>query len=98
MNIQEVKKIIFSALVAINQERCEVERFAATGDTALFGADGVLDSLELVSLIVDVETAVADATGHQISLTDDRAMNQPEYPFGSVSLLTCYIQKLLSED
>lgn len=98
MNIQEIKQIIFSALVAINQERSEAERFTATGDTALFGADGVLDSLELVSLIVDVETAVADVTGSQISLTDDRAMNQPDYPFGSVSLLTSYIEKLLSED
>lgn len=98
MNIQEIKQVILAALETINQERSEVERFAATGDTALFGAGGVLDSLELVSLIVDVETAVADVTGKQISLTDDRAMNQPEYPFGSVSLLTCYIEKLLSED
>jgi acyl carrier protein len=98
VNIQEIKQIILSALEVINQERSEVERFTATGDTGLFGADGVLDSLELVSLIVDVETAVADVTGNQISLTDDRAMNQPEYPFGSVSLLTRYIEKLLSED
>lgn len=98
MNIQEIKQVILNALDAINQERLEEERFAATEDTALFGADGVLDSLELVSLIVDVETAIADATGAQISLTDDRAMNQPTYPFGSVSLLTCYIEKLLSED
>lgn len=98
MNIQEIEQAILNALEAINQERSEVERFAATGDSALFGADGVLDSLELVSLIVDVETAVADVTGKQISLTDDRAMNQPQYPFGSVTLLTHYIEKLLSED
>lgn len=98
MNIQEIKQVILKALDSINHERSEQDRFAATKDTALFGADGVLDSLELVSLIVDVETAISDATGKQISLTDDRAMNQSTYPFGTVSLLTCYIEKLLSED
>jgi hypothetical protein len=97
MSIEVIKQVILGALEAINQERSEVDRFASTEDTALFGSGGVLDSLELVSLIVDVETAVADVTGKQISLTDDRAMNQPKYPFGSVSLLTCYIEKLLSE-
>lgn len=98
MNIQEIKQVILGALEGINQERLEAEQFTATEDTALFGADGVLDSLELVSLIVDVENAVADVTSKQISLSDDRAMNQPEYPFGSISLLTCYIEMLLSED
>ena len=98
MNNQEINKIIFSALKTINQEREEVDQFAVTEETVLFGAGGLLDSLELVSLIVDVETAVADVTGKQISLTDDRAMNQPKYPFSSVSLLTCYVEKLLLED
>jgi hypothetical protein len=48
-------------------------------------------------LIVDVEMAVEEASSKSISLTDDQAMNQPEYPFGNVSLLTEYIASLLAE-
>ncbi len=97
MDKQQIAGTILRALEAINEEKPEPDRFAAGLDTLLFGPGGVLDSLSLVSLIVDVETAVADASGRQISLTDDRAMSQPEYPFGSVSLLTKYIEQLLKE-
>jgi hypothetical protein len=96
--MQEIEKIIFTALDSVNQEREEGTKFAITADTALFGIEGVLDSLELVSLIVDVETFIADSTGNNISLTDDRAMSQATYPFSNVHLLTSYIQKLLAEN
>ena len=98
MNINEIKKIIFNALEAINLERAEMKRIEITEQTSLFGDKGMLDSLELVSLIVDVETEITVLSGVQISLTDDRAMNQIEYPFGNVSLLSNYIEKLLLED
>ena len=98
MNINEIKKIIFNALEAINLEREEMKRIEITEQTSLFGTEGMLDSLELVSLIVDVETEISVLTGVQISLTDDRAMNQIEYPFGNVALLSHYIEKLLSKD
>lgn len=97
MERQQVEGIILRVLETINEEIPEPERFAAGPDTLLFGAGGVLDSLSLVSLIVDVEMAVAEISGRQICLTDDRAMSQPEYPFGSVALLTKYIEQLLQE-
>jgi hypothetical protein len=97
MDKQQIEAIIFRALESINEEIPEPERFAPGPDTLLFGSGGVLDSLALVSLIVDVETAVAEISGRQISLTDDRAMSQPEYPFGSVALLVKYIEQLLQE-
>lgn len=98
MDKQQIEGIILNVLKTINDERSESERFEAGPETLLFGSGGVLDSLSLVSLIVDVETAVADAAGRQISLTDDRALSQPTYPFGSVSHLTKYIEQLLLED
>jgi hypothetical protein len=97
MNKQQIEGVILRALETINEELPAPERFAAGPETLLFGHGGVLDSLSLVSLIVDVETAVMDSTGLQISLTDDRAMSQAEYPFGSVALLTIYIEQLLNE-
>ena len=86
-----VEQIVLDALTTINEERTPEERFAVGPDTELFGPDAPLDSLALVSVIVDVEQGVSDAAGVQISLTDDRAMGQEVSPFTDVQALTDYI-------
>ena len=97
LNKEAVQGIILQALSNINDERGADEQIQICLDTRLFGADAVLDSLSLVSVIVDVEAAISDASGRDISLTDDRAMSQAVSPFSNVSVLTGYILLLLSE-
>ncbi len=97
LNKDSVQGIILKALKNINDERGPDEQIQICFDTRLFGTDAVLDSLSLVSLIVDVEAAISDTSGRDISLTDDRAMNQAISPFSDVSTLTDYILLLVSE-
>ncbi|MES2151902.1 MAG: hypothetical protein V4508_19150 [Pseudomonadota bacterium] len=97
MNQEAVQAIILHALENLNEERGPGEQLDIGLDTCLFGADAVLDSLSLVSVIVDVEAAMSDASGRDLSLTDDRAMGQPVSPFSDVKALTAYILLLLSE-
>lgn len=92
-----VQAIILRALNDINDERGPDEQLEADLDTRLFGSDAALDSLSLVSVIVDVEAAISDASGRELSLTDDRAMSQAVSPFSDVNTLTAYILLLLSE-
>ncbi|NMM81611.1 hypothetical protein B2J86_11875 [Acidovorax sp. SRB_14] len=92
-----VQAIILKALKNINEECGPDEQIDIHLDTRLFGADAVLDSLSLVSVIVDVEAAVSDASARDISLTDDRAMSQAVSPFTDVEALSNYIILLLSE-
>lgn len=92
-----VQDIILQGLKNINDERGPDEQIQIDVDTRLFGTDAVLDSLSLVSVIVDVESAVSAASGRDISLTDDRAMSQTVSPFSDVSTLTDYIVLLLAE-
>lgn len=91
-----IHAIIFQALKNINEERGPDEQLKIDLNTRLFGADAVLDSLSLVSVIVDVESAVSEQAGHEISLTDDRAMSQEISPFSDVNSLTAYIELLMS--
>lgn len=97
LNKDAVQEIILQALKNINDERGPDEQIQIGFDTRLFGTDAVLDSLALVSVIVDVEAAVSEGSGRDISLTDDRAMSQAVSPFSDVSTLTDYILLLLSE-
>lgn len=91
-----VRELIYKALVALNEERGADEKIAIGPDTSLFGAEASLDSLSLVSVIVDIETSVADHFGRQVSLTDDRAMARDPIPFADVANLTAYIVEQLA--
>jgi acyl carrier protein len=60
-------------------------------DTALFGRGGWLDSMGLVTLVVEVEQVLAEQFGLPITLADDRAMSQRSSPFRTVGTLVAYI-------
>jgi len=65
--------------------------------TRLFGPSSVLDSLTLVSLIVDVEQKLAEEYGINVAIADERAMSQDKSPFRTIGTLAGYIQLLLEE-
>jgi acyl carrier protein len=92
-----VQDIVLHALETLNDERDPGDELVVGPQTRLFGADAELDSLSLVSVIVDVEEAVSTASGRAIALTDDRAMSQEVSPFTDVDALTSYVVQLLAE-
>jgi acyl carrier protein len=94
---KKVMDIIFDAITSLNAELPESEQIALSPDTLLFGGESTIDSLSLVSVIVDVETAVGMEFDQPISLTDDRAMMREISPFESVRNLNEYVIELLSE-
>ena len=62
-----------------------------TPDTPLVGPGAVIDSLGLVTLLVDLEQQLE--TDHDLILTiaDDRAMSMRNSPFRTVDTLQAYI-------
>lgn len=91
-----VLEAIYQALRTLNEERAADEQIDIGPDTCLFGEGSSLDSLSLVSVIVDLETAVSDQFGKPISLTDDKAMSRDPVPFTDVTALKTYILELLA--
>jgi hypothetical protein len=92
-----VLECIHKALRALNKERSPEDQITIGLDTCLFGKNSVLDSLSLVSVIVDIETLVSDQFRHFVSLTDDRAMSREPVPFTDVTALKSYVLELLRE-
>lgn len=97
INKEVVLEIIIRALQSLNDELLDGDKFEVGPSTPLFGPSATLDSLALVSVIVDVEGDVSAALGRSISLTDDRAMSQEISPFDDVQTLLNYIMVLVSE-
>ncbi|HET7541719.1 MAG TPA: hypothetical protein VFK05_17715 [Polyangiaceae bacterium] len=82
------------------------EVFAQTGldapaalneDTVLVGKDAVLDSLGVVSLIVEVEQRVEGEHGASVTLANDKAMSQRNSPFRTVGVLTDHVVAMVAE-
>ena len=90
----EVESVIYDAIAALNAEREADDQIVASPETALFGVDAVLDSLQFVSLVTDVETSLNIDHGLAISLADDRAMSRPQSPYDTVATLRDYVMEL----
>jgi len=94
----EVLAIVYGAMESLNEEFDDDQKIALEPNTKLFGADATIDSLSLVSVIVDVESAASDALGFQVMLTDDRAINEAVSPFTDPDALSDYILVLAAEN
>ena len=92
---QELESLIVGTLRELNeQERLVPEDHFGT-DTPLFGRDGILDSVGLVSLVVAVEQAIEDRWGVSVSLADEKALSQRQSPYRTVGSLAQYAGQLI---
>jgi acyl carrier protein len=66
-------------------------------DSVLFGKDGALDSMGLVTLIVAVEQAIEDRFDVSSGLADEKAMSQANSPYRSVATLADYAAAQIEE-
>lgn len=90
----DVDAIIFRALAVLNAERSASNQIPVAVTTVLFGANATIESLELVSLIVDVETILNTEHNLEVSLADDRALSRAQSPYASVEALRDYVLEL----
>ena len=92
MNVDEtILNTVFKALDELN------ERLTKSTKTVLFGNNGQLDSLGLVSLLVIIEQNIEDEFDVSITIADERAMSQKHSPFRTIGTLVDYIDMLLKE-
>ena len=97
MNKIEVENLIMSIL----KEFIEENDIELTGElkkeTRLIGSSGFLDSMDLVSLIVEIEEGISDKFSLDIELANDSAMSSRTSPFVNASILSDYIVKIAEQ-
>lgn len=65
-------------------------------DSALYSDDGTIDSLTLVSIIVDIEQQIRDQFGVEVHLADTTDLPQSATPFSTLGTLSEYVMGRLS--
>lgn len=92
---EKIEKIIIETLKELNEE-LENEAFInPNSKTKLYGGNGAMDSLALVSFIADLEDKISDEFEKDIVLADEKAMSVKTSPFRNVESLSSYIKELL---
>jgi acyl carrier protein len=94
MTAAEIQDVVLAALRNANLARKADAQLAIAPDAPIFGPGSPLDSLGLVSLLIDIEEAMQDR-GIDITLGDARAMSETRSPFRSVPALVQYIETVL---
>ena len=86
---QEVERLIIETARELGEDELLV-KVDLDSDTRLFGQDGLLDSMGLVTLIVAVEQALEDHFDKPVALADEKALSQANSPYRSVATLAEY--------
>ena len=75
MTKENIKEILVKIVIEETKALIDTDK-NLNGNTVLLGAEGILDSMGLVSLIVAVEQDVEDEFGKEITIADAKAMSQ----------------------
>lgn len=94
----KISRIVLAAVEEFNTAYNQKIPVGLMEDTPLYGKEGVLDSLGLVSLIVMIEEAIEDELEVSLILADEKAMSQKTSPFLKAGLLVDYIYRLIDEE
>ncbi|SMP67499.1 hypothetical protein [Anoxynatronum buryatiense] len=93
-----LNQLVWEGLEELNDTLEDDQKLTLSQDMALFGKEGVLDSLDFVNLVMILEDLVHDKYGESITLMDEKAFSQKHNPFHKIDALSMYIKTLLAGD
>lgn len=91
--MENIDQIVKSVIQGVIDTMPSEQRFQVNNQTVLFGPGSQIDSMTLVSVIVDLEEILSEKFKKDIYLTDDKAMTREKSPFDSVETLIDYIKE-----
>jgi acyl carrier protein len=97
MTKEKIREIVFENISSLIDTFPADQRVEVDENTILFGKGSSIDSLSLVTIIVDIETLFYDEYSLELSLTDDKAMTRKVSPFESAGTLADYIFELINQ-
>lgn len=96
MDKEKIKSIIIETINELKDELNTKTELIIKDETILYGENGLVDSLGLVSIISSVESEVSSRFNKEIVIADERAMSQRSSPFRTINSLTDYVFNLLT--
>jgi acyl carrier protein len=94
---ERVSKAVFSAVDELNTQLPAGVSVEKSLDAPLYGAGGKLESLDFVTLIMEVEEKINAEFGTDITIADENLLSKAKSPFSTLRTLIEYLEELLKE-
>ncbi|MBI1182861.1 hypothetical protein GC194_01225 [bacterium] len=91
--MDKVKSIVKDAMVMILSEQ-DIE-IPDVEQTEIYGVNGILNSLAVIRLVVEIEERLLNDEGIAVNLTNENSFHLEKTPFKNYSTLCSYIKKLI---
>jgi acyl carrier protein len=95
---ERVSKAVFSAVDELNTQLPAGVSVEKSLDAPLYGAGGKLESLDFVTLIMEVEEKINAEFGTDITIADENLLSKAKSPFSTLRTLIEYLEELLKEE
>ena len=94
-NDERVSKAVFSAVDELNAQLPAGVSVEKSLDAPLYGAGGKLESLDFVTLIMEVEEKINAEFGTDITIADENLLSKAKSPFSTLRTLIEYLEELV---
>jgi acyl carrier protein len=94
---ERISKAVFSAVDELNTQLPAGVSVEKSLDAPLYGAGGKLESLDFVTLIMEVEEKINAEFGTDITIADENLLSKQKSPFSTLRTLIEYLEKLVKE-
>ena len=84
---ERIKNAVYHAIDELNDQLPKGVSIDKSPDAALYGKSGKLESLDFVTLIMEVETKIQEEFGIDFLLTDEDLLSKEKSPFLTVGTL-----------
>ncbi len=94
---ERILKAVYKAIDELNSQLPPGVSIEKAADAPLYGPSGKLESLDFVTLVMEVEENIKAEFGVDITIADENLLSKEKSPFASVQTLVEYLEELLKE-
>src|SRR5713226_4124129 len=95
---ERVLKAVYHAMDELNNQLPPGVSVEKSLDAPLYGASSKLESLDFVTLVMEVEEKINAEFGVDITIADEHMLSKQNSPFSSVRTLVEYLEELLKQE
>src|SRR5438105_14345798 len=97
-NDERIAKAVYAAVDELNEQLPAGVHVDKTLDAPLYGSTGKLESLDFVTLIMEVEEKINAEFGTDITIADEHLLSKQKSPFSTIGTLIEYLDETLKQD
>src|SRR6202165_1790029 len=95
---ERILKAVYDAIDELNAQLPPGVSVEKSLDAPLYGASGKLESLDFVTLVMEVEEKIKAEFGVDITIADENLLSKDKSPFSSLGTLIEYLEEVLKQE